>query len=75
MNIHRNIGTLDRILRIGISLAMIYFGFVDTTWLNDTLAAAVLGILGIASLAVALIGHCPLYRLIGLNTCQAPRQE
>ena len=75
MRINRNIGTLDRILRTGISLAMIYYGFIDTAWLADTLATTLLGAIGVASLLVALIGYCPLYKLIGVNTCNSACQE
>ena len=68
MTIERNIGTLDRVLRLVLSGAMVYFGFFSNYLLSDHLAAMALGIFGAANVVVALLGFCPLYRLIGLNT-------
>jgi len=68
MTIERNIGTFDRVLRLGISGAMVYFGFFSNYLLSDHLAAMALGIFGSANVVVALIGFCPLYVLIGINT-------
>jgi ABC-type polysaccharide/polyol phosphate export permease len=56
-----NIGTVDRILRIVVGLVLIALVFVgpQTPW----------GWIGIVPLLTALIGFCPAYRLIGINTC------
>jgi hypothetical protein len=57
----RNVGGLDRILRIIAGLGLISLVFVGphTPW----------GWIGVVPLASALIGFCPAYRLIGLSTC------
>jgi fatty acid desaturase len=61
----KNVGGLDRALRIIVGLALIALalgflpGFAPATW----------GWVGIIPLATALIGFCPLYRLVGMNTC------
>jgi hypothetical protein len=68
MKFERNLGAFDRILRSGISLAMIYFGFFSNYLITDHLAGLVLGAMGVGSLVVALIGYCPLYGLIGFST-------
>lgn len=65
-----NIGRLDQILRIGISLVLIYIGFVDETIIPDTLSANIIGTIGVINLAVAVIRFCPLYVVTGINTCQ-----
>ncbi|MBF0186533.1 MAG: DUF2892 domain-containing protein [Magnetococcales bacterium] len=56
-----NVGGLDRILRIVVGTALITMVFVGpmTPW----------GWLGVVPLATGLISFCPLYPLIGLNTC------
>ena len=56
-----NEGTIDRALRIIAGLALIALAATGTVgaW----------GWIGIVPLATALIGYCPAYRLIGLNTC------
>ncbi len=57
----KNVGTVDRILRIVVGLILIALVFVgpQTPW----------GWLGLVPLATALIGWCPAYRLLGMNTC------
>ncbi|WP_374370001.1 DUF2892 domain-containing protein [Dongia sp.] len=57
----KNIGTLDRVLRVIVGLVLISLVFIgpQTPW----------GWIGLVPLATALIGFCPAYRLIGLNTC------
>lgn len=62
----KNLGTLDRVLRIVVGLVLIALVFVgpQTPW----------GWIGVIPLATALIGWCPLYRLVGLRTCPVPKQ-
>ncbi len=57
-----NVGKVDRTLRIVVGLVLISLVFVgpQTPW----------GWIGIVPLATALIGWCPLYTLIGANTCK-----
>ncbi len=59
----RNMGGIDRILRIVIGLGLISLVFVgpQTLW----------GLIGIIPLLTATIGICPLYSLIGVNTCRS----
>jgi hypothetical protein len=56
-----NVGTIDRVLRIVVGLALIALVFVGpkTQW----------GWLGIIPLATGFLRTCPLYSLIGINTC------
>jgi hypothetical protein len=64
----RNLGMTDRILRGGIGIAMIYFGFFSKYLITDYLAGLILGSMGIGMLLIAVIGYCPLYGLIGFST-------
>ncbi|MDH5573792.1 MAG: DUF2892 domain-containing protein [Gammaproteobacteria bacterium] len=66
----RNLGTVDRMIRTGVSIVMIYIGFFNSTLLSDALAGMVLGVFGGMSLLVAIIGNCPFYTMIGLDTSQ-----
>ena len=68
MKFERNLGVIDRILRAGISLAMIYFGFFSGYLITDHVAGLILGAMGVGSLIIAAIGYCPLYGLIGFST-------
>lgn len=56
-----NIGKIDRILRIVVGLVLISLVFVgpQTLW----------GLLGIIPLVTAFVRFCPLYTLLGINTC------
>ena len=57
----KNVGSIDRILRIVVGLGLISLVFVgpQTPW----------GWVGIVPLLTAFIGFCPLYTLIGIRTC------
>jgi DUF2892 family protein len=57
----RNESHLDRALRVVLGLVLLSLVFIGpkTMW----------GLIGIVPLATGLIGHCPLYRLVGLSTC------
>mgnify|MGYP000962024893 FL=1 len=55
-----NVGGIDKILRILVGIALIawaVFGGPVWAWI------------GILPLATGLMGWCPAYTLIGLNTC------
>ena len=65
----RNVGRLDQLLRVGISLGLIYVGFVNEKIIVDELSSYVIGIIGVLNLVVALVGFCPLYVVAGINTC------
>lgn len=56
----KNMGNVDRILRIIVGLALIAIVFVgpQTPW----------GWIGIVPLVTALIGWCPLYTILGIKT-------
>ena len=68
LNFTRNIGTIDRLLRLGFSFLMIYFGFFSNYLVSDRIAGLLLGCMGMVSLFVALIGYCPLYKLVDFST-------
>ncbi len=57
----RNVGGIDRILRIVVGLGLISLVYVgpQTPW----------GWIGVIPLLSAIVGFCPAYRLIGMNTC------
>jgi hypothetical protein len=60
----RNVGTIDRVLRVvvGIALVVVGFGVLEGT------AGIVVGVIGLIPLATGLIGWCPLYSLFKLRT-------
>jgi len=72
LNVTRNVGTVDRVLRSGISMAMLYFGFMENALVTDPVARGILAVMGVFFFVVVLLGHCPLYVLVGINTCGSP---
>lgn len=56
-----NVGGIDRILRIVLGLALL--------GLTLTGVVGAWGWIGVVPLATGLMSSCPLYTLIGLNTC------
>ncbi len=62
----RNVGPLDRVLRIvlGAVLIALVFAGPKTAW----------GWIGIIPLGTALIGFCPAYRLLGICTTARKRK-
>jgi Protein of unknown function (DUF2892) len=60
-----NVGTMDRGIRIllgAILIAMVFIG-PKTTW----------GWVGLVPLLTGLFRMCPLYSLIGINTCSTAK--
>jgi len=55
-----NVGNLDRVLRIVVGLGLLALIFVGpkTLW----------GLIGLVPLGTALIGFCPLYKVLGICT-------
>lgn len=66
-----NVGSLDRIIRFSIGLALIVLPFVTTfgIW-NTALGQYGALLVGIILVATAVFRFCPLYRIIGLRTCR-----
>jgi membrane protein implicated in regulation of membrane protease activity len=56
-----NVGTTDRLLRIVVGLVLIALVFVGpkTLW----------GWIGVIPLVTGLLRTCPVYSLLGFNTC------
>jgi hypothetical protein len=60
----KNVGGIDRILRIVVGLALIV-GF----FLNREGAYSWLYLIGIVPLVTGLMSSCPAYSIFGLSTC------
>jgi hypothetical protein len=61
-----NEGTIDRAVRIVLGLGLLSLVFVGPQ--------SSLGYLGLLPLATGLVGFCPLYKVLGLSTCPAPKR-
>ncbi|MCC6287946.1 MAG: DUF2892 domain-containing protein [Chitinophagaceae bacterium] len=63
----KNMGTIDKAIRIFVAavIAVLYFQNI----ISGTLAI-VLGIVAIIFVITSFINFCPLYALLGINTCK-----
>ncbi|MFD0726757.1 YgaP family membrane protein [Lysobacter brunescens] len=59
-----NVGSVDRILRVVIGIGLLALFFVLDAPLKY------LGLIGLVPLATAALNWCPLYTLLGINTCR-----
>ncbi|WP_067866736.1 YgaP family membrane protein [Neptuniibacter marinus] len=58
----RNIGNVDKAIRITIGLVLIALVFVgpQSPW----------GWIGVPVILIAVFGWCPLYKILGISTCK-----
>lgn len=62
----QNVGGIDRVLRVLVGVLLLAYalklGFGETgyNWI---------GWIGVVPLATGLFGNCPLYSILGFNTC------
>jgi hypothetical protein len=59
---NKNVGSIDRVLRIAVGAVLIALVFIgpQTPW----------GWIGLIPLVTAVIGWCPAYTLLGLNSAK-----
>lgn len=62
----KNEGTLDRALRVVAGLALIGLAVTGNI--------GVWGYVGVVPLLTGAIGYCPLYTILGFNSCPLERQ-
>ncbi len=62
-----NEASVDRILRVALGLALLLLVFVGprTLW----------GLVGLVPLATGIVGFCPLYKVLGIDTCRLERRS
>lgn len=60
----KNVGSADKIVRIVLGLGLLSLLFLLEAPMKY------LGLIGIVPLATSLMGWCPLYTLLGMNTCK-----
>jgi hypothetical protein len=67
-----NVGTVDRIVRIALGALLIVLPFTTAfdLWGGDVLGYAA-PIVGVVLILTALVRFCPLYSLLGANTCRS----
>lgn len=64
-----NVGTIDRVFRILLGLALIAAAF----GLYGPAYQTVWGWIGVIPLVTGLVSWCPAYPLLGVNTCKSAK--
>ena len=67
----KNIGTLDRVIRVAIAGGLLYLGL--GVYGGSTLGIGI-AIVSIIPFMTSLLGNCALYSLLGINTYKATSQ-
>lgn len=67
MILKANVGTIDRLIRVVLGLALLSLFFVINGGIKYV------SLIGIVLLLTAIIKFCPLYTLIGVNTCSTKK--
>ena len=63
-----NVGGMERSIRIGAGLVALGIGFL--AGLSSTMTGVALGV-GVVLLLTGAVGYCPLFTLLGMNTCSS----
>lgn len=66
----KNVGTIDRVIRLVVSAILVYLYFSDIV--TGTLGIVALIIAGVFTLT-SLVGTCAIYALVGMSTI--PKKE
>lgn len=61
-----NIGTVDRVIRVVLGLAILAVGYYCKSWW---------GLIGLLPLLTAIVRFCPAYLPFHLNTCAAKPEQ
>ena len=62
----KNMGNADRIIRIAVAIV---FGILYFTGTITGALGIILLIFGVVFVLTSFVGFCPLYALLGMNTC------
>ena len=67
MNLTKNVGSVDQVIRIIAGIALIALAFIKLGGIAST-GGIVAAIVGVVLILTAIINFCPLYRILGMST-------
>nr|MBF0221832.1 DUF2892 domain-containing protein [Desulfobulbaceae bacterium] len=65
----KNVGTIDMAIRLIVFACLVYIGYFDNPVVSAGTSKTIIKVLAFAPLLTGLLRFCPLYAVIGLNTC------
>ena len=71
----RNVGTIDRTIRMTLGIVCIYLSVYPTPILANDILRVFVGIFGTGNLLVSLFVFCPLYTLANISTHKAKAMD
>lgn len=75
MALKRNLHNIDIVVRIIIGIALIYVGFIDTSYIANNTIRILLGVFGAINIVAALMKSCPIYAIAGISTFRGKSQD
>jgi hypothetical protein len=73
MKIQKNLGTIDRMARIVAGVILLLL--VPLAYVGPGSGWAFLGLLGLFPLVAGIVGYCPPYALLGINTYREGKKQ
>jgi len=70
MALGRNVGSVDKIIRLVTGVALAAWGFLGAG-LSSTIGLVAL-VVGIVLIATGLINFCPLFKILGISSFRSP---
>lgn len=67
MNLTKNVGSADQVIRIIAGIALIALAFIKLGGIAST-GGIVSAIVGVVLIVTAIMNFCPLYRILGMRT-------
>ncbi|MGB0908892.1 MAG: YgaP family membrane protein [Nitrospirales bacterium] len=65
-NVGHNVGHLERVIRITLGITLLAIGGLTALPIWGTFVTLVVGIIALVS---GMMGFCPAWRILGMNTC------
>lgn len=70
MYLEKNMSPIDRIIRILAGLVLTYIGFFSDGITHYLIINILIGVLGVINIISSLLGSCPVYTIVGINSCK-----
>ena len=70
MSVTTNVGVVDRLLRFALSAVLFYLALYFPATAEDGITSVTLLLVAAINTLVALLGICPVYMALGVNTAK-----
>lgn len=70
MALTRNVGSVDKIIRLVVGIVLIAWGFLGAG--ISTTIGIIAMVVGVVLVLTGLINFCPLFRLLGISSFRSP---